>query len=654
MELSGCCKMRKIIILVVIFVTLVSCLGYHSACNSCQKKFLSKGRPFAEQVTKKNTVYIIRNDFDLKGGKVDIPAGCVLKLAGGTVTNGSINLNNTRLEGVRGFQNVVLKGRCANSELSSDLFVLDKTGTTDNSLDVQSMFNIGVDTIKFSKGTYSFSNIKVGNAIVYANGSTFVSTLVSDKYAVINNIFVANNTDYFKLYDATIQGYKDGSSNIKQVVLSPIDCSNVKNVEIKECRFRELRYSCNKAYAGGLYDYRGISLSCHGCKNVLIENCEFYDMKPSEWIWVAPNPSGSWNDVETVCIRNNYFHNPKDDFERSNTPVNVFSKKVIFERNLLEYQKYAGSAFNLQCRNVIVRDNIVRNSYFKSIVDVCEYGDFCNDFVSVCNNNFSAYNSQAVVANSKELIVKDNNFDGLSAVLAYATCYDPSKKHAACVDYATIIAKPNQKVVIDGNMFNCNLIDTSWTINGTMVHGGYCSGITIQSIACISDSIFVRNNKLFIREVKASNLGNNFTHQPIYVRNARNICINDNYIDSDVSAIGSKYKGAIYILVYNRDRGSDAKLKEMESVNILNNRYNITSDDRILYTTRISGYSGNTSDWTIKNANISGNKLINSSKKDQIYTTGGQIEKLAVGTSEIDIANSPAIIKKVVRTDSSK
>lgn len=645
--------MRKIIIIIVILLTLVSCLGYHSACNSCQKRFLSKGRPFAEQVTKKNTVYIIRNDFDLKGGKVDIPAGCVLKFAGGTVTNGSINLNNTRLEGARGFRNVVLKGKCANSELSSDLFVLDKTGVTDNSLDVQSLFKVGVDTIKFVKGIYSFSNIKVGNAIVYANGSTFVSTLASDKYAVINNIFLAQNTNYFKLYDATIQGHKDGSSNIKQVVLSPVDCSNVKDVEIKGCRFRELRFSCYKAYAEGLYDYRGISLSCHGCKNVLIENCEFYDMKPSEWIWIAPVASGTWNDVETVCLRNNYFHNPKDDYIRSNTPVNVFSRKVVFEKNLLEYQKYAGSAFNLQCRNVIVRDNIVRNSYFKSIVDVCEYGDFCNDFVSISNNNFSAYNSQAVVANSKELIVKDNKFDGLSAVLAYATCYDSSKKHSACVDYANYAAKPNQKVVIEGNNFNCDYIDTKWTSEGKMIYSGSCSGITIQSLTCVSDSIIIRNNKFYIRELKANNLSKNFTHQPIYVRNAKNIFINNNFFDSDVSAIGSKYKGAIYVLVYNGNHDSYAKLKEIESVSILNNQYNINSDDRILYTTRISGYSGNTSDWSIKYANISGNKLNNSSKKDQIYTTGGQIDKLTVVASEIDIANSPAKIREVFSKDSS-
>lgn len=120
----------------------------------------------------------------------------------------------------------------------------------------------------------------------------------------------------------------------------------------------------------------------------------------------SPNCKGTWDDVENVCIRNNYFHNPKDDYVRSNTPVNVFSKNVVFEDNLLEYQKYAGSAFNLQSRNVIVRNNVVRNSYFKSIVDVCEYGDFCNDYVLIYNNDCSAYNSQASGSQCKRTYCK--------------------------------------------------------------------------------------------------------------------------------------------------------------------------------------------------------------------------------------------------------
>ena len=612
---------------------------------------LSKNKPITKQLAKTNTIYIIRHVFDLQGDTLVIPKGCALKFKRGKIKNGTIILNNTCLEGKKGLNNVVLLGTCSNNVLTSDLFNLDKTGATDNSVDVHSMFNVGVDSIVFSKGTYAFSDIHVGNVKINANGSTFVSTLAADGFAVIKNIFVANGAEYFKLYDATIQGRKEGPPQIQRMVLSPVDLTNVDDVVIKGCKFKELRYACYKAFDGGQYDYRGVSFSCHGCKNVLVENCEFYDLMPSEWIWIAPTINGTWDDVENVYIKNNYFHNPKDDFLRSNTPVNVFSKNVFFEGNLLEYQKYVGSAFNLQSRNVIVHDNVVRNCWFKSIVDVCEYGDFCNDYVAIYNNDFSAYNSQAVVTNSKELIVKDNKFAGISAVVAYATYYNPDVKHAACPDYADKTVTPNQKVTIEGNSFNCNLVDKTWISGKKMVHGSDCSGITIYSLYCISDSIAIKNNNLYIRKIDSDKLGNAFMHQPIFIRNTKNIDISDNCIDSDIPATGSKYKGAIYIAVCNRKREREARLTEVESLNIANNKYNISSSDSILYTTCITGYSDNTKDWIIKKSNISGNAISDQTKREQIFAIGGHIDRLTVQGEKMDIKNSPAKIRNVQRVD---
>lgn len=645
--------MKKFYVLFALVIFQLFGNGVLCASNNSKsiKKtvILQKNKSVAEQVNASNTIYIIRHDIDLKSDSLNIPNNCVLKFEGGTITNGIISLNKTRLEGAKGFRNVKLVGNCTNSVLSSDLFILDKTGKIDNSIDVQSMFAIGVDSVSFSKGIYSFSDICVKNDVcIFANGSTFVSTLASEDYAVINNIFTVCNTSFFKLFNAIIQGHKSGSPYINRKVLSPIDCSNVSNVELISCTFKELTSACYKAYQNGLYDYRGVSLSCHGCENVLIDRCEFYDMGPSEWIWIAPSESGTWDDVKSVYLQNNYFHNPKDDYERSNTPVNVFSNTVIFENNLLEYQKYAGSAFNLQCKNVIVRNNVVRNSYFKSIVDVCEYGDFCNDFVSVCNNDFSAYNSQAVVSNAKELIVSNNRFKGISAVLAYATYHNQHNKHAACTDYGTSSSTPNHQVIIEGNDFNCDFVDRDWTIDNEMVNGGYCSGITIQSLYCISDSVCILNNRLYIRDIM--NIDKR-SHQPIYIRNTRNISIRNNYIDSDVPAVGSSYNGAIYILAYNRDRPLDSKQTEIKSIIISDNNFILRTKRNIVYPVRISGYSENQSKWVVRNAEMSGNTIIDSSIKGRLYTSDGQIENLTIKDDKIDIVHSPAKILNVIKTE---
>lgn len=647
--------MKKFYVLFALVIFQLFGNGVLCASNNSKsiKKtvILQKNKSVAEQVNASNTIYIIRHDVDLKSDSLNIPNNCVLKFEGGTITNGKICLNNTRLEGTMGFWNVRLSGNCTNSVLSSDLFILDKTGKIDNSIDVQSMFAIGVDSVSFSKGIYSFSDICVKNDVcIFANGSTFVSTLASEDYAVINNIFTVCNTSFFKLFNATIQGRKKGSPFIKRIVLSPVDCSSVGCVEISGCLFKELTYYCYKGKENGLYDYRAVALSCHGCRNVLVDSCEFYDIMRSEWICISPSCTGSMADVEHVCLRNNYFHNPKDDYIRSNSPVNVISKEVVFEGNLLEFQKYAGSAFNLFCNRVIVHDNIVRNCYFKSIVDVCEYGKFSNDYVLVYDNNFSAFNSQAVVANARELVVRNNEFKGISAVLAYASCHNPDRGFASCNDYAASASLLNQKVTIEGNKFNCDYVDTTWVSDKGIINGRHCSGITIQSLYGISDSIRITDNHIYIRDLESSNIAKRF-HQPISIRNAKNISICNNYIDSDVPAIGSSYVGAIYILIYNIELNQFSKQTEVESLQIAGNQFLLNQKKKVAYPIRISGYNGNKEEWIIRNASISGNKLLNSSIKGRLYTSDGQIDNLTIKDDKIDIVHSPAKILNVIKTE---
>lgn len=206
--------MRKVVILIVMFLVSGFTMGNWALASQGTGKqemmcrvTLRKNKPITEQLTHTNTIYEIQNEFDLQGDSLIIPQGCVLIFKKGKIKNGTIILNETLLEGKEGLNNVRLLGTCSNSVLTSDLFNLDKTGAIDNSVDVQSMFNVGVDSIVFSKGTYAFSDIYVKNVKINANGSTFVSTLVQDGYSVVNNIFVANNTDCFKLYDVTIKGH---------------------------------------------------------------------------------------------------------------------------------------------------------------------------------------------------------------------------------------------------------------------------------------------------------------------------------------------------------------------------------------------------------------------------------------------------------------
>lgn len=69
---------------VVIETGVVKALGY---------KVLNPNLSFAEQVNSANTIYEIKDSFDLGGGNVTIPTGCTLKFNGGKLVNGTIDFN---------------------------------------------------------------------------------------------------------------------------------------------------------------------------------------------------------------------------------------------------------------------------------------------------------------------------------------------------------------------------------------------------------------------------------------------------------------------------------------------------------------------------------------------------------------------------------
>ena len=51
-------------------------------------------------IDKENTIYVIKYDFDLEGKEITIPEGCILEFDGGSLNNGSIVWNNTKLTNI--------------------------------------------------------------------------------------------------------------------------------------------------------------------------------------------------------------------------------------------------------------------------------------------------------------------------------------------------------------------------------------------------------------------------------------------------------------------------------------------------------------------------------------------------------------------------
>lgn len=85
---------------------------YIEGVNEMGYVILRKNKSFTEQVTKENTIYEIRYEFDLNDTEVAIPKGCVLKFEGGKISNGTLVGNNTKIQSVPNliFSNIILSG----------------------------------------------------------------------------------------------------------------------------------------------------------------------------------------------------------------------------------------------------------------------------------------------------------------------------------------------------------------------------------------------------------------------------------------------------------------------------------------------------------------------------------------------------------------
>ena len=58
---------------------------------------LRRGKTFGEQLTQMNTIYVVQYDYNLSSANVTIPSGSTLLFMGGTISNGTITLDDTNI-----------------------------------------------------------------------------------------------------------------------------------------------------------------------------------------------------------------------------------------------------------------------------------------------------------------------------------------------------------------------------------------------------------------------------------------------------------------------------------------------------------------------------------------------------------------------------
>lgn len=198
-------------------------------CSAMRHVVLSGENSLAEQLTQPNTIYEIRNSFNLENKIVIIPGGCVLLMMGGSISNGILEGTGTEIVYVAGLFNCQLRGSYKNNSIHLEWFgvksgaeFINDNDRTLHSYVIPSMENIG-NTLYMSPQTkmyFSKPLVFDGSYDLDLRGQLYFS---GNKISTAVSIGTPNTRSFGKNYNI----HSVVSTNTKQFYYQGGVCENV-------------------------------------------------------------------------------------------------------------------------------------------------------------------------------------------------------------------------------------------------------------------------------------------------------------------------------------------------------------------------------------------------------------------------------------------
>lgn len=242
---------------------------------------LKEDIPFPTQLSETDTIYVIRYDYDLEDSEVTIPSDCTLKFEGGTLSNGTIIGQDTRITNDLGciLNDIIVSGTFKNDCVYSNWISNDTDTTT-----LQAAMNL-------CNGEYP-------TKLFIAYGNYDIDGVGGDADASDGGLFVPCNTDV-DFQNATLKVIPN--NNGRYYLIRVLE----DNVSLK-----------NGSFIGDVGTHTGSSgewghgVVVKGAKNVILDNiyCTLFWGDGFNISYVTINPeAGADTDVilsENVLMRN--------------------------------------------------------------------------------------------------------------------------------------------------------------------------------------------------------------------------------------------------------------------------------------------------------------------------------------------------------------